>query len=418
MQLPVMPPVKPMLATAKAVVPEQPESAQGRWLYEPKWDGFRCLVFRDGDEVLLGSRNERPLTRYFPEVVAAVLAELPRRCVLDGELVVPQRRPGADGDQDGYDRLDWDSLSQRIHPAESRIRMLAEKTPAHFVAFDILALGDESLLDQPFAVRRQRLEQAMTQRPEAGLRCHLTTVTDDPARARGWFEMFEGAGLDGVIAKPLDVGYLPDKRAMVKVKHHRTAECVVIGYRRHKSLPDAIGSMLLGLYAPVDEPDPADAAGPADAAEPAEPVDPQLAEYRGWAEKLWGEAGPGLRMVGGASAFTAARRKELLVELDAYRVADVATAPGEPNRWAAREDHSWVPLRPELVVEVEYDQMEGSRFRHAARFLRWRPDKQPRQCSYDQLEVPVRYDLADVLSGGRAADADRDAAGDPGVDRG
>jgi ATP-dependent DNA ligase len=394
MRLPVMPPVKPMLATAKAAVPEQPATAEGRWLYEPKWDGFRCLVFRDGDEVMLGSRNERPLTRYFPEVVAAVLAELPERCVLDGELVVPQRRPGADGDltDDGYDRLDWDSLSQRIHPADSRIRMLAEKTPAHFVGFDILALDDESLLATPFAVRRRRLESAMA---KAGRRCHLTAVTDDPARARHWFEMFEGAGLDGVIAKPLDGGYLPDKRSMVKVKHHRTAECVVIGYRRHKSLPDAIGSMLLGLYA--DEAPPAE--------QPADPstddqADPRMAEYRDWAEKLWGEAGPGLRMVGGASAFTAARRKELLVELDAYRVADVASAPGEPNRWAAREDHSWVPLRPELVVEVEYDQMEGARFRHAARFLRWRPDKQPRQCRYDQLEVPVRYDLADVLTGG------------------
>ena len=389
MRLAVMPPIKPMLATAKAAVPDQPAGQVGRWLYEPKWDGFRCLVFRDGDEVLLGSRNERPLTRYFPEVVQAVLAELPERCVLDGELVVPQRR-GDDADGDGgYHRLDWDSLSQRIHPAQSRVQMLAEKTPAHFIAFDLLALGDESLLAAPFSVRRARLEQALAQ---AGRSCHLTAVTEDPDRARQWFQMFEGAGLDGVIAKPLDLGYLPDKRAMVKVKHHRTAECVVIGYRKHKSLPDAIGSMLLGLYAPQDE---AGGGGETDGGE-----DPRAAEYRGWAEKLWGEAGPGLRMVGGASAFTAVRRKELLVELDAYRVADVASAPGEPNRWAAREDHSWVPIRPELVVEVEYDQMEGSRFRHAARFLRWRPDKAPRQCGYDQLEVPVRYDLADVLSGG------------------
>lgn len=391
MRLPVMPPVKPMLATAKAAVPDQPAGESGRWLYEPKWDGFRCLVFRDGDEVVLGSRNERPLTRYFPEVVESVLAELPERCVLDGELVVPRRRPGEDGeDASGYDRLDWDSLSQRIHPAESRIRKLAEQTPAHFVAFDILALGDESLLDAPFRARREKLEQAMA---KAGTGCHLTAVTDDPDRAREWFEMFEGAGLDGVIAKPLDVGYVPDKRLMVKVKHHRTAECVVIGYRRHKSLPDAIGSMLLGLYGPVPEPP----------AEGAEGADPRWAEYVAWSQKLWGDAGPGLRMVGGASAFTAVRRKELLVELDAYRVADVATAPGEPNRWAAREDHSWVPLRPELVVEVEYDQMEGQRFRHAARFLRWRPDKEPRQCSYDQLDVPVRYDWSDVLNGGLPA---------------
>ena len=395
MRLAVMPPVKPMLATAKAAVPDQPAGQVGRWLYEPKWDGFRCLVFRDGDEVLLGSRNERPLTRYFPEVVLAVLAELPERCVLDGELVVPQRRGDDAAGDGGYHRLDWDSLSQRIHPAQSRVQMLAEKTPAHFIAFDLLAVGDESLLAVPFSQRRARLQQALAQ---AGRSCHLTAVTDDPDRARQWFQMFEGAGLDGVIAKPQDLGYLPDKRAMVKVKHHRTAECVVIGYRKHKSLPDAIGSMLLGLYAP--QPESSDLASPEPPDPPDGTEDPRMAQYRGWAEKLWGEAGPGLRMVGGASAFTAVRRKELLVELDAYRVADGVTAPGEPNRWAARQDHSWVPIRPELVVEVEYDQMEGDRFRHAARFVRWRPDKQPRQCSFDQLEVPVRYDLADVLSGG------------------
>ena len=395
MRLAVMPPVKPMLATAKAAVPDQPAGQVGRWLYEPKWDGFRCLVFRDGDEVLLGSRNERPLTRYFPEVVQAVLAELPERCVLDGELVVPQRRGDDAAGDGGYHRLDWDSLSQRIHPAQSRVQMLAEKTPAHFIAFDLLAVGDESLLAVPFSQRRARLQQALAQ---AGRSCHLTAVTDDPDRARQWFQMFEGAGLDGVIAKPLDLGYLPDKRAMVKVKHHRTAECVVIGYRKHKSLPDAIGSMLLGLYAP--QPESSDLASPEPPDPPDGTEDPRMAQYRGWAEKLWGEAGPGLRMVGGASAFTAVRRKELLVELDAYKVADGVTAPGEPNRWAARQDHSWVPIRPELVVEVEYDQMEGDRFRHAARFVRWRPDKQPRQCSFDQLEVPVRYDLADVLSGG------------------
>ena len=395
MRLAVMPPVKPMLATAKAAVPDQPAGQVGRWLYEPKWDGFRCLVFRDGDEVLLGSRNERPLTRYFPEVVQAVLAELPERCVLDGELVVPQRRGDDAAGDGGYHRLDWDSLSQRIHPAQSRVQMLAEKTPAHFIAFDLLAVGDESLLAVPFSQRRARLQQALAQ---AGRSCHLTAVTDDPDRARQWFQMFEGAGLDGVIAKPLDLGYLPDKRAMVKVKHHRTAECVVIGYRKHKSLPDAIGSMLLGLYAP--QPESSDLASPEPPDPPDGTEDPRTAQYRGWAEKLWGQAGPGLRMVGGASAFTAVRRKELLVELDAYKVADGVTAPGEPNRWAARQDHSWVPIRPELVVEVEYDQMEGDRFRHAARFVRWRPDKQPRQCSFDQLEVPVRYDLADVLSGG------------------
>ena len=387
MRLPVVPPVKPMLAVARDEVPEQPADAGGtRWLYEPKWDGFRCLVFRDGDEVVLGSRNERPLTRYFPEVVAAALAEIPARCVLDGELVVRRRVPDPGGDPaSGHDRLDWEALAQRIHPADSRVRMLAETTPAQFVAFDLLALGDESFLNTPFADRRARLEQAMA---GAGPSFHVTAVTDDAALAREWFATFEGAGLDGVVAKPVDVRYLPDKRAMVKVKHHRTADCVVIGYRRHKSV-DGIGSMLLGLYADQTGAEAGEGAGAADWE--------GTEEYRHWVERLWGDRGHGLRMVGGASAFSVARRRELLAQLDAYRVGPDVTAPGEPNRWNARQDHSWVPIRPELVVEVEYDQMEGARFRHAARFLRWRPDRRPEECGYDQLEVPVRYDLAKVL---------------------
>ncbi len=348
MDLPVLPPVKPMLAKAADVVPGQPPDGDPLWSYEPKWDGFRCIVFRDGDEVELGSRNGKPLTRYFPEVVAAVLAELPTRCVLDGEIVVPKRI-------DGRTRLDWDSLSQRIHPAESRIRMLAEQTPAQVIGFDLLAHDDANLMGQPFSRRRELLLDAVG----TGSSCHVTKATADADVAQQWFEEFEGAGLDGVVAKRLDGPYAPDKRDMVKVKHHRSAECVVMGYRPHKSQP-GIGSMLLGLYR-----------------------DGQL------------------HMVGGASAFTATRRKELLAELEPLRVGKDVVAQGEANRWNQRIDHSWVPLRPERVVEVAYDQMEGDRLRHAARFLRWRPERSPEECTYDQLEVPVRFDLADVLAGGR-----------------
>jgi len=341
--LPVTPPVKPMLAKAADAVPGQSDPAQ--WSYEPKWDGFRCIIFRDGDEVLLGSRNGKPLTRYFPEVVASVLAELPRRCVLDGEIVVPK-------EVHGRTRLDWDSLSQRIHPAESRVRKLAQETPAQFIGFDLLALGDESLMSTPFSHRRAQLLEAVG----AGPSCHVTSATDDATTAQRWFSEFEGAGLDGVVAKRLGGHYAPDKRDMIKVKHHRSAECVVMGYRPHKSQP-GIGSMLLGLY-----------------------------------------RGEALHMVGGASAFTAKRRVELLAELEPLRLGQDVTATGEPNRWNARIDHSWVPLRPEKVAEIAYDQMEGERLRHAARFLRWRPERDPEECTYDQLDVPVRFDLADVLA--------------------
>ncbi|MCV2488043.1 ATP-dependent DNA ligase [Geodermatophilus sp. YIM 151500] len=358
MDLPLLPPVKPMLAKAATKLP----TGDGLF-YEPKWDGFRCIVFRDGDEVELGSRNERPLTRYFPEVVAAVKAALPDRCVVDGEIVVPQG-----------DRLHFESLLQRIHPAESRVTLLAEQTPAHFVAFDLLALGDESLLEVPFAERQARLREVLdTGRHD---RVHVTALTQDTEVARRWFQEFEGAGLDGVVAKAADLPYGPDQRLMTKVKHVRTADCVVAGFRWHKSGP-IIGSLLLGLY---------DDAG-------------------------------ALQHIGVAASFPMARRAELVEELAPYRTDALNThpwrewanaelqadgerrMPGAQSRWNAKKDLSWVPLRPELVVEIKYDQLEGRRLRHTGQFLRWRPDREPRSCTYDQLDVPVRYDLAEVFVG-------------------
>jgi ATP-dependent DNA ligase len=341
-----------MLAKSVKGVPE------GELLYEPKWDGFRCIVFRDGDEVELSSRGERPLTRYFPEVVDAVKASLPERCVVDGEVVVVTG-----------DRLDFDALLNRIHPAESRVRKLAEETPASFVAFDLLAEGDESLLDSPLRERRARLEKLMQ---KAAPPVHLTPASTDIAVGREWFEVFEGAGLDGVVAKPLDSAYTPDARTMFKVKHERTADCVVAGFRWHKS-GGVVGSLLLGLY---------------------------------------GQDGS-LQHVGVSASFPMKRRAELVEELEPYRTDDLAAhpwgawaeaqaheqgrLPGAVSRWNAKKDLSWVPLRPELVVEVAYDHMEGTRFRHTAQFRRWRPDRDPGSCSYDQLEEPVRYDLADIL---------------------
>jgi ATP-dependent DNA ligase len=358
MDLPLLPPVKPMLAKASTKVP----TAEGMY-YEPKWDGFRCIVFRDGDEVELGSRNERPLTRYFPEVVAAVKAALPERCVVDGEIVVPQG-----------DRLHFEALLQRIHPAESRINLLAEQTPASFVAFDLLALGDESLLETPFGERQARLRELLGGGTES---VHVTAITQDAATAQRWFQEFEGAGLDGVVAKPADLPYGPDQRLMTKVKHVRTADCVVAGFRWHKSGP-VVGSLLLGLY----------------------------------------NDGGDLQHIGVAASFPMARRAELVEELAPYRAdaldghpwQDWANAqvsgdgtehrmPGAQSRWTAGKDLSWVPLRPELVVEIKYDQLEGRRLRHTGHFLRWRPDREPRSCTYDQLDVPVRYDLAEVLAG-------------------
>jgi ATP-dependent DNA ligase len=344
-----MPPVKPMLAKPVAAVPDGPG-----FLYEPKWDGFRCIVFRDGDEVELGSRNERPLTRYFPEVVEAVKAQLPERCVVDGEIVIAAGQG-----------LAFEALLQRIHPAASRIAMLAQTTPASFIAFDLLALHDESLLDRPQGERRERLETALA---TAAPPVHLTPATDDAALARDWFTLFEGAGLDGVIAKPLDDGYAPDKRTMLKIKHARTADCVVGAFRWHKSGP-VVGSLVLGLY---------------------------------------DEAGA-LQHVGVAASFPMSRRKELVAELEPYLLEEGAAHPwlgdqpserrpgGEPSRWNRDRDTAFVPLRPELVVEVAYDHMEGARFRHTAQFRHFRPDRDPRSCTYAQLERPVRFDLGTVL---------------------
>ena len=343
-----MPPVKPMLAKS---VPDVPE---GDFLYEPKWDGFRCIVFRDGDEVELGSRNEKPLTRYFPEVVAAVRAQLPPRCVVDGEIVIA-----------GEVGLDFEALLQRIHPADSRVRMLAETTPAAFVAFDLLALDGESLLERPQAERRELLAGAL-----AGAQppVHLTPATQDPATAREWFTLFEGAGLDGVMAKPLAGPYAPDKRTMLKVKHARTADCVVGAFRWHKSGP-VVGSLVLGLH---------------------------------------DEAGR-LQHVGVSASFPMARRAALVEELQPYLLGEGEDHPwlgelgsqrrpgGEPSRWNRDKDTSFVPLRPELVVEVAYDHMEGARFRHTAQFRSFRPDRDAASCTYAQLERPVRFDLAEVL---------------------
>ena len=347
-----MPPVKPMLAKPVSAIPP------GR-LYEPKWDGFRSIIFRDGDEVEIGSRNERPMTRYFPEVVEAVRANFPDRAVVDGEIVVLDRERNS---------LDFEALQQRIHPAVSRVTLLAEQTPASFVAFDLLALGDDDLTERPFSERRALLEETLR---GAAPPVHVTPLTDDHARAQQWFEQFEGAGLDGLIAKTPDVTYQPDRRVMAKIKHERTADCVVAGYRVHKSGPDAIGSLLLGLF---------------------------------------GEDGK-LASVGVIGAFPLARRRELFVEMQplvttfdghpwnwaAHEQGERTPRKNEQSRWNAGKDLSFTPLRPERVVEVRYDYMEGVRFRHTAQFVRWRPDRTPESCTYEQLEQPVSFDLAEVL---------------------
>ncbi|MGH3118920.1 MAG: ATP-dependent DNA ligase [Gaiellales bacterium] len=353
MRLPVMPPVKPMLAKSVAEIPK------GDLSFEPKWDGFRSIVFRDGDEVEIGSRNERPMTRYFPDVVEAVRANLPARAVVDGEIVVP--------DESGK-RLEFETLQQRIHPADSRVRLLAEQTPAHFVAFDLLALDDRNLMKEPFAERRRLLEEALA---GASSPIHVTPATTDRDVAERWFDEFEGAGLDGVIAKPLDVTYQPDKRVMFKIKHVRTADCVVAGYRTHKSDDHAIGSLLLGLY----------------------------------------DENGDLANIGVVGALPMTQRRTLFDELQPL----VTTFEGHPwnwaqeetgtrtprhsesSRWSAGKDLTFVPLRPERVVEVRYDHMEGERLRHTGQFVRWRPERDPRSCTYEQLQEPVTYDLAEIL---------------------
>ncbi|MDV6979286.1 ATP-dependent DNA ligase [Mycobacterium intracellulare] len=353
MELPVMPPVSPMLAKSVSTIPRNA-------IYEPKWDGFRSILFRDNDEVEIGSRNERPMTRYFPELVAAVKAELPKRCVIDGEIVI-----AADHG------LDFEALQQRIHPADSRVRMLAETTPASFIAFDLLALGDTDYTRLPFSERRAALVDALA--PSAPGSIHVTPATTDLDLAQRWFDEFEGAGLDGVIAKPLGVAYLPDKRVMFKIKHERTADCVVAGYRVHKSGADAIGSLLLGLYQD----------------------DGQLAS------------------VGVIGAFPMAERRRLFAELQplvtdfeghpwnwvAHEAGERTPRKNEYSRWNAGKDLSFVPLCPERVVEVRYDHMEGRRFRHTAQFNRWRPDREPRSCTYEQLEQPVTFSLGEIVPG-------------------
>jgi ATP-dependent DNA ligase len=353
MRLPVMPPVKPMLAKAVAAIPK------GDLSFEPKWDGFRSIVFRDGDEVEIGSRNERPMTRYFPEVVEEVKANLPDRIVVDGEIVVP--------DSSGK-RLEFETLQQRIHPAESRVRLLARQTPAHFVAFDLLALDDRNLMKEPFAERRRLLEEALA---SASPPIHVTRATTDRDLALQWFDEFEGAGLDGVVAKPLDVTYQPDKRAMFKIKHERTADCVVAGFRTHKTDDHAIGSLLLGLY----------------------------------------DENGDLANIGVVGALPMARRRKLFEELQPlvttfeehpwnWAQEELGTRTPQHSagsRWASGKDLSFVPLRPERVVEIRYDHMEGPRLRHTGQFVRWRPDRDPRSCTFEQLEEPVTYDLAEIL---------------------
>ncbi|ASO21926.1 ATP-dependent DNA ligase [Actinoalloteichus hoggarensis] len=357
MALPLKSPIEPMLASTAAELPA------GDWLFEPKWDGFRCVVFRDGDEIILQSRTGRPLNRYFPEVVRRLAEVLPEQIVLDGELVVA--RGG---------RLDFDALGERIHPADSRVRMLAEATPAEFLAFDLLALGSRDLLGAPLHERRELLIELGSTGQAARLR--VTPATTDPDTAMTWFDLFEGAGLDGIVCKLLDGAYTPGRRTMIKLKHERTADCVVAGLRWHaKTEPGtSVGSLLLGLY----------------------------------------DERRTLHHVGVVGAFTAAVRRSLADDLADLRVTDAdehpwlgdrpvdgQRLPGGESRWR-KANTDWVALRPERVVEVAYDHTEGAqpaRFRHTARFRRWRPDRDPASCRYDQLDEPVRYDLAAVLAG-------------------
>lgn len=335
----------PMLAKSVPTVPD----GDG-YSFEPKWDGFRALVSWDGAEVEIGSRGAKTLTRYFPELVEQFSQLLPEPCLVDGEIVVPAGEPGAQ-------RLSWEALTQRIHPAASRVNRLAAETPAMFIAFDLLRRGERDLQSEPFAHRRAQLVDLL-----GGVAhpIHVTRTTDDPGRARRWLEEFEGAGLDGVIAKPLDGVYAPNKRAMLKIKHARTADVVALGYRIHKS-GRGVGSLLVGLYSDDGQ----------------------------------------LMNVGGVAAFTDKRRLELIDELaplvERDDTGNAVTGETDRSRFTGAKDVSFVRLRPERVLEVKYDQLEGWRFRHTVQFARWRPDRDPRSCTYDQLDTVSAYDLGDVL---------------------
>ena len=339
----------PMLAKSVPRVPEQAK-VDGGLSYEPKWDGFRALVSWDGTAVEIGSRGAKPLTRYFPELVEAFTRLLPQPCLIDGEIVVARGEPGTQ-------RLDWESLSQRIHPAASRVAMLAEETPAMFIAFDLLARGERDLQPEPFSVRRAELVDLLVGLPHP---VHVTRTSDDADVARRWLAEFEGAGLDGVVAKPLAQPYAPNKRTMFKIKHARTADVVALGYRIHKS-GQGVGSLLVGLYT----------------------------------------AEGTLMGVGGVAAWSNERRLSLIDELAPYverdDVGDPITGETDRSRFSASKDVSFVRLRPERVLEVRYDQLEGYRFRHTVQFERWRDDRDARSCTYEQLETVSAYDLGDVL---------------------
>jgi ATP-dependent DNA ligase len=353
----IAPPIEPMLAKLADTLPPD-----GGFLFEPKWDGFRAIVFRGATDVFIQSRDLRPFDRYFPELHDALLERLPPNCVIDGEIVIVTPHG-----------LDFDALQLRLHPAASRVAKLAQETPASFVGFDLLSANGQSLMEAPQSERRAQLERLLS---KTGPPVYLTPMTRDRATAARWLDQFEGAGLDGVIAKPVESPYQPGKRAMIKVKHARTAECVVAGFRWHKSGKDAVGSLLLGLY-----------------------------DSRG-----------GLQHVGVTSSFTMAMRKQLVKELAPLRqnalqnhpwkewaqadAHELNRMPGGQSRWSAGKDLSWEPLRIERVCEVKYDHLQGDRFRHAAVFLRWRPDKQPRDCRYDQLEVTQPYELEKIFSSG------------------